>query len=329
MALLIGIDEAGYGPNLGPLVVGGTLWQVPDVTSDLYQLLYPVFCSPGQSPPETNGNNGSSLAVGDSKRLYSSGGSLAKLELPVLALLATLGTRVSQAVELFQCLANIEPDDLCARPGYDWSGLSLPIDTDAAGLQRWAGLIRGQLAAGQVHFHRMAVTVMFPEDWNQGLQEFGNKASLLSIQSCRLVRELLRSLPDSEPHEPVHIFCDKHGGRNRYAAIIQQEITSHFVTVRGESREASRYAWSDDNGRRLEIEFSARGERRMPVALASMIAKFFRELSMTAWNRFWQGHLPDLQPTAGYPLDARRFRRDIADVQRSLKINPAAIWRAR
>ena len=29
MALIIGMDEAGYGPNFGPLVVGATAWEVP------------------------------------------------------------------------------------------------------------------------------------------------------------------------------------------------------------------------------------------------------------------------------------------------------------
>ena len=35
MAYLIGTDEAGYGPFLGPLVIATSVWQVPDLEVDL------------------------------------------------------------------------------------------------------------------------------------------------------------------------------------------------------------------------------------------------------------------------------------------------------
>jgi len=59
------------------------------------------------------------------------------------------------------------------------------------------------------------------------------------------------------------------------------------------------------------VEFSVRGESRLPVALASMTAKYVRELSMAAFNAWWCGRVEDLAPTAGYPLDAARWRRDV------------------
>ncbi len=49
----------------------------------------------------------------------------------------------------------------------------------------------------------------------------------------------------------------------------------------------------------------------LPVALASMLAKYVRELCMGQFNRYW-GHLvPGLQPTAGYYVDAQRFLGEI------------------
>ena len=60
-----------------------------------------------------------------------------------------------------------------------------------------------------------------------------------------------------------------------------------------------------------------------------MTAKYLRELSMRAFNEFWRAHVADLRPTAGYPNDARRFRKDIAAKQRELKIDDRVIWRNR
>ena len=46
MPYLIGADEAGYGPNLGPLVVSASVWCVAEPTTgyDLYQRLKGVVC---------------------------------------------------------------------------------------------------------------------------------------------------------------------------------------------------------------------------------------------------------------------------------------------
>ena len=47
MGYLIGTDEAGYGPNLGPLVISASVWQVPDGASaeELFHRLRPVVAA--------------------------------------------------------------------------------------------------------------------------------------------------------------------------------------------------------------------------------------------------------------------------------------------
>jgi hypothetical protein len=67
----------------------------------------------------------------------------------------------------------------------------------------------------------------------------------------------------------------------------------------------------------------------MPTALASMTAKYLRELAMKAFNEFWCALVPDLRPTAGYYGDSRRFKRDIANKQRELGIDDHLVWRNR
>jgi hypothetical protein len=71
------------------------------------------------------------------------------------------------------------------------------------------------------------------------------------------------------------------------------------------------------------------GERFMPTALASMTAKYLRELSMQAFNEFWRAFVPELKPTAGYYRDAWRFKKEIAAKQQELRIDDRVIWRNR
>ena len=63
------------------------------------------------------------------------------------------------------------------------------------------------------------------------------------------------------------------------------------------------------------------------VALASMVSKYVREVLMAEFNRFWEGQVPGVKPTAGYPGDSRRFFRAIHPTARRLKIRKETLWR--
>ena len=62
----------------------------------------------------------------------------------------------------------------------------------------------------------------------------------------------------------------------------------------------------------VTIKFLIEAEsKHLPVALASMTAKYVRELFMMRMNRHFQGLMPKLKPTAGYNEDGRRYLTDI------------------
>ena len=83
-------------------------------------------------------------------------------------------------------------------------------------------------------------------------------------------------------------------------------------------------------GREVRLVFRPRAEgEALPVALASMLAKYLREVFMRQFNRFWLNHVPGLKPTAGYPGDARRFYNSIRAAMMKLGIEPEAVWRKR
>ena len=85
MDFLIGTDEAGYGPNLGPLTIAATLWEVDRRDTDLYECLNHVVSRRQQD---------NKLTIADSKTLYSPAGSIGLMETSVLAVLYAVHDRV-------------------------------------------------------------------------------------------------------------------------------------------------------------------------------------------------------------------------------------------
>ena len=316
MAILIGTDEAGYGPNLGPLVISASVWRVADeaAEADLFRALRHVV------RPEASSDK--HLPIADSKALYKPGGGLANLEQGVLAALAAAGAEVRSWREAWRRLA---PRDAAYLDDVPWyAGYDRPLPTDLA-----AGVLDGvcrRLAAGlreaDVSLAALRSSAVFPARFNKLLDQHDSKGAALSHETLQLVRQTLADCDDRR----IIIQCDKHGGRNKYGPVLQTIFPDYLVEVVRESRAASIYRWGPAN-RRVEIRFVARGESFLPTALASMTSKYLRELAMSALNAFWQQQLPDLKPTAGYPVDARRFKQEVEDVQRQLGIEDRMLWR--
>jgi hypothetical protein len=126
----------------------------------------------------------------------------------------------------------------------------------------------------------------------------------------------------------VVVHCDKHGGRNAYAGILQHFFPDDFIEVHCEGRAKSVYKFGPQK-RRVEFRFVAKGDNFLPAALASMACKYLRELAMHAFNHFWARHVPGVKPTAGYPDDAKRFKAEIAVAQAKLGIEDELLWRKR
>ncbi len=321
MRYFIGTDEAGYGPNLGPLVVTATAWQIDDTAredADLYELLAAAVT------PAAPRKGDRRLHLADSKAVYSPSDGLAALERGVLTLLGLLGDRPVHWRQIWQALAPAVWDELAASDCYGQYACDLPLAADATDVDDMQCQLRVAGAAAGVKLLAIRSRAVFPGEFNALTESQGNKAGALSCVTLRLAADLLDGLPDG----PVELTCDKHGGRNSYAPLLQQHVTESWVESLREGREESWYRFGPPE-RRVAARFCCRAERFLPVAAASMVSKYMRELSMRAFNCFWQQHVPALRPTAGYPLDARRFKRDIAAAQAALGLEDRQLWRAK
>ena len=291
----LGTDEAGYGPNLGPLVISATLWR---------------------ETPDGRAEDWSDL-LADSKKLYAAHGSLAKLENGVLAGLAAVNRPVTTWQELKSGAIDPCSDGLNELPPWEKDfNPALPLDADPNILPAIADRLASRLLT-------LKSRRIHAETFNSLLDRDKLKSTLLTRQTLALTRNVIASLPDEAV---ATVYSDKHGGRNAYAAPLYEAFPEAVIEIIAESREISSYRIVD-GGRRIDWHFAARGESRHETALASMLSKYLRELSMKAFNRFWQSQVPNLAPTAGYPVDAKRFWEAIDPIRQKLGLVADAVWR--
>jgi len=321
MPYLIGTDEAGYGPNLGPLVISATLWRVPDgvISEDLYRQLAPAVVT---SRREVAEQPHARIAMADSKALYQPGKGLQHLERGLWTAWDVLGCKPGTWRDVWRTLVPESINELTTVPWYAHYDRALPRDAELLDLTPPAEALHKALAAGEIRLLAMQSRAVFAGQFNRLLSQHGSKGSLLSNLTLELVARLMQSLGN----HPISIICDKHGGRNRYAPLLGRHFPEALIEIHGEGRESSLYRFGPAR-RRVEIRFQTKAESHLPTALASMASKYLRELAMLAFNKFWCDRLPQLSPTAGYPQDAKRFKAAVATVQQELGIDENLLWR--
>lgn len=316
MGLVIGMDEAGYGPNLGPLVVSTTVWEVPGHPSetDLWEAQAEMISQ------SRVGKGDSRLHVADSKQVYTPARGIGALEKSVLGILALAGRLPASFGELRQTLAASSSLPADGEPWFEGCDLDLPQQQHTEPLEelgtRWQECCRRQ----GIQLRALRSDVVLTERFNRLTRECDSKGVALSRISLRLLRQVW----DPEDPEPTLIIADKHGGRNRYDHLLYEVLDGRMVFRQRESRDLSCYRVGT-----TEVRFQTKAEAHFPVAVASMVSKYVRELAMILFNRYWCNKIAGLKPTKGYPTDARRFKKEIAETSQQLGIPDDVLWRER
>jgi len=68
-------------------------------------------------------------------------------------------------------------------------------------------------------------------------------------------------------------------------------------------------------------------EKHLPVCLASIIAKYYREMLMDVQNQWFRERSPELKPTKGYPGDASRWLEESATLRENLRLKDQLLIR--
>ncbi|MBO6514676.1 MAG: hypothetical protein JJ974_11995, partial [Phycisphaerales bacterium] len=312
--LFTGLDEAGYGPMLGPLCVGRASlrvdgWSAVDDEGnakrvpDLWEML-------SASLSKTRKSAKGRITIADSKKLKLPSSSvrnhpLVHLERGVLAMLGAMGVFPETDAELFEVLG-VELED---RAWFGGDAVELPVGSARELLKIDVNELRGTMERAGVGVVDLQVRAMGVGVYNEIVRAHGTKAAT----TAQLLVEHLHGVKERSERETgcgfARVVIDRQSGRTHYHKLLSRVWEG--LEILEESDRASRYGWGDELGVLL---VSKADDGYLPVSLASMAAKFVRELIMARFNRYWSARMPELKPTAGYVQDARRWLIDAEGV---------------
>lgn len=322
MYVYAGIDEAGYGPMYGPMTVGCAVLTLPDRASDakppaLWDMLDAAIC------PRLQGRRGR-IAINDSKKLTTKAAGIKHLELGLLAFIGMNGGKLPANVGQWLDVVGEKrhrlkgKEGLVALPWYDatddrpWQTLPGQNTPDEVTLA--SGMLSRACQNAGVQFEYLATQVIYEDDFNRKVALTKSKAS---VNFTAVAHHLANIMHNYGEHHP-HVAVDRQSGRTRYRRLLGQVFEGSKIHILAELKKASVYEVISGS-RKMFISFTVEAEQRhLPVALASMNAKYTRELLMRRFNLFFQGISPEVKPTAGYGSDANRWRDAImADLDRT------------
>jgi hypothetical protein len=321
--ILAGIDEAGYGPLLGPLVVGCCAFEVEAQTAGDLPC---VWSRLKKSVSKTRSKSGRKLHINDSKLVYSPAVGLRELERSVLAVAATMG---DWPVDLNGFLRVVAADAIADLAEHGWyepdAAESFPLEQDAMNIRVLANGLRAEMDRAGTHCVYLNGRVVPERQYNRMVDATRNKGSVLFSLAAVHLDHLLKTFGD----RGLVIFCDRQGGRSSYGHLLRLMFEEWSLEVLKETDGHSEYRLLRD-GHDVRILFCEKAEAQcLPVAMASMLSKYLRESLMRRFNSFWQAHLPQLQPTAGYYTDGLRFLNDIQSKRLELGVLDSNLIRSR
>lgn len=324
----IGIDEAGYGPILGPLVIGGVMLRCPCEPHPQY-----LWRELGDVIVDKPRKKESRLVICDSKMLSTRPDGLPLLETAGLVAARLVGLPTDTWRSLLTALDPQVGESLLKCPWDADGDLPLPHACKSEGLSVQVSAVRNATHRAGCAVQAVAATILPPTRYNDLVQRTSNKATVLWSATTWALNRLLKVAASIDPAEPVVAVLDRQGGRTDYRPALQRSFEPLELTELHRDDDSSRYRIVLPVApacQTIDLTFMTDADLQCCVtAWGSIIAKYTREICMVRLNDWWRARIPDLKPTAGYLPDGRRFAEQVSSRFAELSIQPETMIRAR
>jgi hypothetical protein len=327
--IVAGIDEAGLGPLLGPLTLGFSVLRLPGSGVHVWDALDDLVAP-------TTGRKEERIVIADSKKVYARNPrGRQRLETSVLAFLAQRADGApSNGAELLRTReAKLRPRkaDVAVHPWYASLPKTLPLWCDAGRLELRAEALRRSMKRADIQLLDAGVRLVPAGELNRSFRKTSNKSATV----WKIVGDILLHLWEEYGERHPHVIIDRQGGRFRYGKPLGKLFPKAKLRVGPETPAQSEYRLElpgaeGKSPRSMRLTFAEKAEdRAFTVALGSCIAKYARELTMEAFNEYFQELQPGLAPTAGYTTDGRRWVAEAREMLDSNHIDPEVLIRQR
>lgn len=276
--LVMGVDENGLGPRLGPLVATSVALQTPSYARA-------ALC-----------RRGLTLGLTDSKETGGFG-RMGFTESVAMALIERVTAGAPASVD--ELLDRISPGSR--------EGLRAGCPSDSSAAQCWGcdlelpafggdpahgrELLDQLIGRSSLRIVDVQTRVACPGLLNARLAAGRNKLAV----DLELFEDLIVSTQARQPGSVLAI-CGMIGGIRDYASRLARFEPGRVSELRGRRGERN-YAVAGLGEIRFEVDADA---RHLPVALASIVGKYVREICMRRIGEFYRREIPELRLASGY-----------------------------